>query len=85
MGSEWELAGNLAPPCNHHHFLKTFRGWTLTRTDSRDTGTPDWRFEPDVRGDPSGRSPDWVSTLLVPAPNGAPRIEILDLCRRRNP
>jgi HNH endonuclease len=28
---------NLALLCHHHHFLKTFEGWTLTRDDTDDT------------------------------------------------
>jgi len=47
-------AGNLALLCHHRHFLKTFEVWTLTTTDSRDTGTPDWRFEPEP---PFGKEP----------------------------
>ncbi len=36
---------NLALLCHHHHFLKTYEGWSLTKED-RDTGGPIWRFEP---------------------------------------
>jgi hypothetical protein len=36
---------NLALLCHHHHFLKTFEGWTLERSDSS-SGAPGWRFEP---------------------------------------
>jgi hypothetical protein len=37
---------NLALLCHHHHFLKTFGGWTLERVDGADPEHPNWRFEP---------------------------------------
>jgi len=50
---------NLALLCHHHHFLKTYEGWTLERIDPPEerttgkapptggsTGPPRWRFEP---------------------------------------
>jgi hypothetical protein len=52
-GSDSRLADNLALLCHHHHFLKTFEGWTLTRADSGGTDMPEWRFEPEP---PSDRS-----------------------------
>ena len=58
---------NLALLCHHHHFLKTFEGWTLERIDppaehppdrkptDRALGrTPRWRFEPQP---PFGQEP----------------------------
>ena len=36
---------NLALLCHHHHFLKTFEGWTLERIDPPSGGPPRWRFE----------------------------------------
>ena len=35
---------NLALLCHHHHFLKTYEGWVLTRVGTDDTGRPRWRF-----------------------------------------
>ncbi|MGH9079433.1 MAG: HNH endonuclease signature motif containing protein, partial [Acidimicrobiales bacterium] len=37
---------NLALLCHHHHFLKTYGGWTLTRTGTKPDGTPEWSFVP---------------------------------------
>jgi hypothetical protein len=37
---------NLALLCHHHHSLKTYEGWTLSRIVTVDDGTPKWRFEP---------------------------------------
>jgi hypothetical protein len=45
---------NVALLCHHHHFLKTFEGWTLTRTDRGSTSAPEWRFEPEP---PFGQEP----------------------------
>jgi Domain of unknown function (DUF222)/HNH endonuclease len=48
---------NLALLCHHHHFLKTFEGWTLTSQNSTSKGNPipPWRFEPPP---PFGQEPD---------------------------
>lgn len=56
--------GNLALLCHHHHFLKTFEGWTLTRTDRGSTSAPEWRFEPEP---PFGQEPG----LGTDEPNGS--------------
>ncbi len=45
---------NLARLCHHHHYLKTYEGWTLTRTGTGPDGTPAWAFEPAV---PFGQEP----------------------------
>ena len=45
---------NLALLCHHHHFLKTFEGWTLERTATRDDGSPIWSFTPEP---PFGQEP----------------------------
>ena len=37
---------NLALLCHHHHFLKTYEGWVLSREGTGPKGTPRWRFEP---------------------------------------
>ena len=37
---------NLALLCHHHHYLKTYEGWTLERTGIGDDGTPTWAFTP---------------------------------------
>ena len=46
----WRLAGNLALLCHHHHWLKTYEGWTLERTDYATGpgigGPPTWAFTP---------------------------------------
>jgi Domain of unknown function (DUF222)/HNH endonuclease len=58
---------NLALLCHHHHFLKTYEGWALTRTGTTQTGAPMWSFasqppfgqEPGLGIDtPEGRA-DW--------------------------
>jgi len=54
-GSDYRLASNLALLCHHHHFLKTFEGWTLGLTDASDPKNPKWRFEPLP---PFGQEPD---------------------------
>ncbi len=36
---------NLALLCHHHHFLKTYEGWTLTKSGTTADGSPRWRFE----------------------------------------
>lgn len=46
---------NLALLCHHHHFLKTFEGWTLELGDASDPKNPKWRFEPLP---PFGQEPD---------------------------
>jgi hypothetical protein len=45
---------NLALLCHHHHFLKTYEGWVLSRDATGPTGTPRWRFEPQA---PFGQEP----------------------------
>jgi hypothetical protein len=37
---------NLALLCHHHHFLKTFEGWTLTRLGLDRNGQIEWEFSP---------------------------------------
>ncbi len=44
---------NLAPLCHHHHFLKTFEGWSRSRTGPTDDN-PGWTFEPQP---PFGQEP----------------------------
>jgi hypothetical protein len=46
---------NLALLCHHHHFLKTFEGWTLELADASDPKHLSWRFEPLP---PFGQEPD---------------------------
>jgi hypothetical protein len=46
---------NLALLCHHHHFLKTYEGWTLSRIGTADDGSPLWRFEGQP---PFGQEPD---------------------------
>ena len=46
---------NLALLCHHHHFLKTFEGWVLTKADHHDAHHPAWQFEPLP---PFGQEPD---------------------------
>ncbi len=53
-GGPTEL-GNLALLCHHHHYLKTYEGWTLERTGIGDDGTPTWAFTPMP---PFGQEPD---------------------------
>ncbi len=45
---------NLALLCHHHHFLKTYEGWVLTRVDNGGKGTPRWTFAPQP---PFGKEP----------------------------
>lgn len=45
QGGPTEL-DNLALLCHHHHFLKTYDGWTLTRIGTARDGTPEWSFDP---------------------------------------
>jgi hypothetical protein len=45
---------NLALLCHHHHFLKTYEGWTLTRTGTTARGAPQWSFTPQP---PFGQEP----------------------------
>jgi hypothetical protein len=56
---EFHLGGptaldNLALLCHHHHQLKTYQGWTLTRLGVDETGRTRWRFEPEP---PFGQEP----------------------------
>jgi hypothetical protein len=37
---------NLALLCHHHHFLKTYEDWVLSRDGTGPDGQPQWRFEP---------------------------------------
>ena len=37
---------NLARLCRRHHFLKTYEGWTLTRTNPDRDEAPTWAFTP---------------------------------------
>jgi hypothetical protein len=53
-GGPTELA-NLALLCHHHHFLKTYEGWTLERREVTDRGPPGWTFTPMP---PFGQEPD---------------------------
>ena len=46
---------NLALLCHHHHFLKTYEGWTLTRIGTTDDGSPLWLFEAQP---PFGQEPE---------------------------
>ena len=46
---------NLALLCHHHHYLKTYEGWTLDRTGSDDGGSPHWTFTPEP---PFGQEPE---------------------------
>jgi HNH endonuclease len=57
---------NLALLCHHHHFLKTFEGWTLTKTGTNDEGSPTWSFDPEP---PFGQEPD----LGIDTPEGRER------------
>ena len=57
---------NLALLCHHHHFLKTFEGWTLTHTGTDDEGSPTWSFDPEP---PFGQEPD----LGIDTPEGRER------------
>ena len=53
QGGPTEL-GNLALLCHHHHYLKTYEGWTLERTGPSDVD-PQWTFTPMP---PFGQEPD---------------------------
>jgi HNH endonuclease len=54
MGGPTELS-NLALLCHHHHWLKTYEGWTLERPLPTDTPTAEWSFTPMP---PFGQEPD---------------------------
>ena len=54
LGGPTEL-GNLALLCHHHHYLKSYEGWTLERTGTGDEGSPTWAFTPMP---PFGQEPD---------------------------
>jgi len=41
--------------CHHHHYLKTYEGWTLERSGTADDGSPTWEFRPQP---PFGEEPD---------------------------
>jgi hypothetical protein len=45
LGGPTELS-NLALLCHHHHYLKSYEGWSLERTGSADDGSPTWAFTP---------------------------------------
>jgi len=45
QGGPTEL-DNLALLCHHHHFLKTYEGWTLERRPGADGGPIAWTFTP---------------------------------------
>jgi len=46
---------NLALLCHHHHYLKTYEGWTLERIGMGPEGSPTWAFTPLP---PFGEEPD---------------------------
>ncbi|HEX3980198.1 MAG TPA: HNH endonuclease signature motif containing protein, partial [Acidimicrobiales bacterium] len=57
---EFHLGGptqldNLALLCRHHHRLKTYEGWVLTRLGVDGDGQTRWSFEPQA---PFGQEPD---------------------------
>jgi hypothetical protein len=54
MGGPTELS-NLALLCHHHHWLKTYEGWTLERSVTKGDGSPPWSFTPMP---PFGQEPD---------------------------
>jgi len=54
MGGPTALS-NLALLCHHHHWLKTYEGWTLERTIPTDTSIAEWTFTPMP---PFGQEPD---------------------------
>jgi hypothetical protein len=54
QGGPTELA-NLALLCHHHHYLKTYEGWTLQLADSTVDGSLTWVFSPMP---PFGSEPD---------------------------
>jgi hypothetical protein len=45
LGGPTELE-NLALLCHHHHYLKSYEGWTLERAGSAGDGSPTWTFTP---------------------------------------
>jgi hypothetical protein len=45
VGGPTELS-NLALLCHHHHWLKTYEGWTLERSGTKGDGSPPWSFRP---------------------------------------
>jgi hypothetical protein len=49
---------NLALLCHHHHHLKTYGGWTLTRTGTGKGATPTWSFTPEPPVDPGPDRPE---------------------------
>ena len=53
-GGPTELS-NLALLCHHHHWLKTYEGWTLDRSEPTDASVPEWSFTPLP---PFGQEPD---------------------------
>jgi hypothetical protein len=53
LGGPTEL-DNLALLCHHHHQLKTYQGWVLTRLGVDQEGRTRWRFEPEP---PFGQEP----------------------------
>jgi hypothetical protein len=53
-GGPTELA-NLALLCHHHHYLKTYEGWTLRSTGPPASGSLTWEFVPLA---PFGSEPD---------------------------
>jgi len=53
LGGPTEL-DNLALLCHHHHFLKTFEGWVLTRLGLDANGRIQWDFSPPA---PFGQEP----------------------------
>lgn len=53
QGGPTEL-GNLALLCHHHHYMKTYEGWTLERSGPTDVD-PQWSFTPQP---PFGQEPD---------------------------
>ena len=54
QGGPTELR-NLALLCHHHHYLKTYEGWTLEQTGADGGGSPTWAFTPMP---PFGQEPD---------------------------
>jgi len=46
---------NLALLCHHHHYLKSYEGWTLEQSGTGDGGSPTWAFTPMP---PFGQEPD---------------------------
>ncbi len=54
LGGPTELS-NLALLCHHHHYLKTYEGWTLERSGTAADGSPTWEFLPMA---PFGEEPD---------------------------